>query len=143
MYKNHFVKFPRYACFFDCLDKGRRIGPRSGRAGPSFSARPEKEAKGAVLHGTSAAERLRHVHNFGNPHRNSKSESDKAQISRSDGNFPGHERPCIDILRSVRSQYIKMGVSIVKGTVLRFPAIWAILWIGALKLSAKNSAGSE
>ncbi|MBS5873835.1 MAG: hypothetical protein KIC46_06910, partial [Clostridiales bacterium] len=33
----------------------------SGRAGPSFSVRPEKEAKGAVLHGTSAAERLRHV----------------------------------------------------------------------------------
>ena len=29
--------------------------------GPSFSVRPEKEAKGAVLHGTSAAERLRHV----------------------------------------------------------------------------------
>ena len=37
----------------DCL--------RSGRAGPSFSVRPEKEAKGAVLHGTSAAERWRHV----------------------------------------------------------------------------------
>ena len=37
------------------------IGTRSGRAVPSFSARPEKEAKGAVLHGTSAAERLRHV----------------------------------------------------------------------------------
>ena len=34
---------------------------RSGRAGPSFSVRPEKEAKGAVLHGTSAAERLIHV----------------------------------------------------------------------------------
>ena len=93
MYKNHFVKFPRYACFFDCLDKGRRIGPRSGRAGPSFSARPEKEAKGAVLHGTSAAERLRHVHNFGNPHRNSRWESDKTQNSRSDGNFSGPERP--------------------------------------------------
>ena len=37
----------------DCL--------RSGRAGPPFSARPEKEAKGAVSHGTSAAERSRHV----------------------------------------------------------------------------------
>jgi len=39
------------------------IEMRSGRAGPSFSVRPEKEAKGAVLHGTSAAERLRHVKN--------------------------------------------------------------------------------
>ena len=37
------------------------ISPRSGRVGPSFSVRPEKEAKGAVLHGTSAAERLKHV----------------------------------------------------------------------------------
>ena len=37
-----------------------KVGTRSGRAGPSFSARPEKEAKGAVLHGTSAAERLSH-----------------------------------------------------------------------------------
>ncbi|MBS5873899.1 MAG: hypothetical protein KIC46_07260, partial [Clostridiales bacterium] len=37
------------------------IGMRSGRVGPSFSVRPEKEAKGAVLHGTSAAERLKHV----------------------------------------------------------------------------------
>ena len=46
--------------FSDCLDKGRRIGPRSGHAGPSFSVRPEKEAKGAVLHGTSAAVNLRH-----------------------------------------------------------------------------------
>jgi len=46
--------------------------------------------------------------------------------------------PCLDILRSVHSQYIKMGVSIVKGIVLRFPAIWSILWIGALKLSAKK-----
>ena len=36
------------------------IEMRSGRAGPSFSVRPEKEAKGAVLHGTSAAERSRH-----------------------------------------------------------------------------------
>lgn len=31
------------------------------RGHPPFSARPEKEAKGAVLHGTSAAGRLRHV----------------------------------------------------------------------------------
>ena len=60
MYKNHFVKFLRYACLFDCLDKGRRIGTRSGRAGPPFSVRPEKEAKGAVLHGTSAAGRRSH-----------------------------------------------------------------------------------
>jgi|GEM_PF-3945876 len=37
------------------------IGTRSGRAGPSFSVRPEKEAKGAVSHGTSAAEKSRHV----------------------------------------------------------------------------------
>ncbi|MBS5874299.1 MAG: hypothetical protein KIC46_09310, partial [Clostridiales bacterium] len=29
--------------------------------GPFLFRRPEKEAKGAVLHGTSAAERLRHV----------------------------------------------------------------------------------
>ena len=53
--KNNFVKFLYYACFFDCLDNKRRIEPRSGRAGPPFSVRPEKEAKGAVLHGTSAA----------------------------------------------------------------------------------------
>ena len=46
---------------FHCLDKERRIGTRSGRAGPSFSVRPEKGAKGAVSHGTSAAERSRHV----------------------------------------------------------------------------------
>jgi len=36
------------------------IEMRSGRAGPSFSVRPEKEAKGAVLHGTSVAVNLRH-----------------------------------------------------------------------------------
>jgi len=47
--------------FLIALIRKEEIGPRSGRAGPSFSARPEKEAKGAVLHGTSAAERLRHV----------------------------------------------------------------------------------
>ena len=40
-----------------------KVEPRSGRAGPPFSVRPEKEAKGAVLHGTSAAARLRHVKN--------------------------------------------------------------------------------
>ena len=28
---------------------------RSGRGGPSFSVRPEKEAKGAVMNGTAAA----------------------------------------------------------------------------------------
>jgi len=39
------------------LVTNQEIGPRSGRAGPSFSARPEKEAKGAVLHGTAAAGR--------------------------------------------------------------------------------------
>ncbi len=33
---------------------------RSGRAGPSFSVRPEQEAKGAVLHDTSAAAKLSH-----------------------------------------------------------------------------------
>ena len=43
------------------LITNQEIGMRAGRAGPSFSVRPEKEAKGAVLHGTSAAERLRHV----------------------------------------------------------------------------------
>ncbi len=47
--------------FLIALTTEEEIGTRSGRAGPSFSARPEKEAKGAVLHGTSAAERLRHV----------------------------------------------------------------------------------
>ncbi|MDY5590494.1 MAG: hypothetical protein SPF51_02960, partial [Candidatus Fimivicinus sp.] len=47
--------------FLIALTREEEIGPRSGRAGPSFSVRPEKEAKGAVLHGTSAAERLRHV----------------------------------------------------------------------------------
>ncbi|MCI6400795.1 MAG: hypothetical protein MR815_03010 [Oscillospiraceae bacterium] len=43
------------------LTRQEETETRSGRAGPSFSVRPEKEAKGAVLHGTSAAERLRHV----------------------------------------------------------------------------------
>jgi len=47
--------------FLITLTREEEIGPRSGRAGPSFSARPEKEVKGAVLHGTSAAERSRHV----------------------------------------------------------------------------------
>ena len=47
--------------FLIALTREEEIGTRSGRAGPSFSVRPEKEAKGAVLHGTSAAERLRHV----------------------------------------------------------------------------------
>ena len=37
MHENNFVKFPRYACLFDCPDKGRRIGTRSGCVGPSFS----------------------------------------------------------------------------------------------------------
>ena len=37
------------------LVTNQEIGTRSGRAGPAFSVRPEKEAKGAVLHGTSAA----------------------------------------------------------------------------------------
>ena len=40
------------------MTREEEIGPRSGRAGPSFSARPEKEAKGAVLHGTSAAAKI-------------------------------------------------------------------------------------
>ena len=47
--------------FLIALTTEEEIGPRSGRAGPPFSVRPEKEAKGAVLHGTSAAGRLRHV----------------------------------------------------------------------------------
>jgi len=47
--------------FLITLTRKEEIGMRSGRAGPSFSARPEKEAKGAVLHGTSAAARWRHV----------------------------------------------------------------------------------
>ena len=47
--------------FLIALTTEKEIGPRSGRAGPSFSARPEKEVKGAVLHGTSAAARSRHV----------------------------------------------------------------------------------
>ena len=42
------------------MTREEEIGTRSGRAGPSFSVRPEKEAKGAVLHGTSAAVKLRH-----------------------------------------------------------------------------------
>ena len=59
--QNHFVKFRIMLAFLIALTTEEEIGPRSGRAGPSFSVRPEKEAKGAVLHGTSAAERLRHV----------------------------------------------------------------------------------
>ena len=52
MHKNNF----HYACLFlISLTREEEIGTRSGRAGPSFSVRPEKEAKGAVLHGTSAA----------------------------------------------------------------------------------------
>ncbi|MBS5873552.1 MAG: hypothetical protein KIC46_05480, partial [Clostridiales bacterium] len=46
--------------FLIALTTEEEIGPRSGRAGPSFSVRPEKEAKGAVLHGTSAAAKLSH-----------------------------------------------------------------------------------
>jgi len=61
MHKNNFIKLCVTLAFLIALNKGRRIGTRSGRAGPSFSVRPEKEAKGAVLHGTSAAERWRHV----------------------------------------------------------------------------------
>ncbi|MCI6402371.1 MAG: hypothetical protein SPF51_08125 [Candidatus Fimivicinus sp.] len=49
--------FPLRLPFLIVLTTEEEIGPRSGRAGPSFSVRPEKEAKGAVLHGTSAAER--------------------------------------------------------------------------------------
>ena len=43
--------------FLIALTSEEEIGTRSGRAGPSFSVRPEMKAKGAVLHGTSAAER--------------------------------------------------------------------------------------
>jgi len=46
--------------FLITLTREEEIGMRLGRAGPSFSVRPEKEAKGAVLHGTSAAERWSH-----------------------------------------------------------------------------------
>ena len=50
--QNNFVTFLHYVCLFlITLTTEEEIGPRSGRAGPSFSARPEKEAKGAVLHG--------------------------------------------------------------------------------------------
>ena len=58
MYKKKFVKFSVTLAFLIALTTEEEIGPRSGRAGPSFSARPEKEAKGAVLHGTSATERF-------------------------------------------------------------------------------------
>ena len=61
MHKNHFVNSPLRLLFLIALTREEEIGPRSGRAGPPFSVRPEKEAKGAVLHGTSAAERSRHV----------------------------------------------------------------------------------
>ena len=54
---------PLRLLFLIALTTEEDIRPRSGRAGPSFSVRPEKEAKGAVLHGTSAAERSRHVKN--------------------------------------------------------------------------------
>ncbi|MDY5591600.1 MAG: hypothetical protein SPF51_08685, partial [Candidatus Fimivicinus sp.] len=63
MYKNNFVNFCITLAFLIALTTEEEIGPRSGHAGPSFSVRPEKEAKGAVSHGTSAAEGLRHVKN--------------------------------------------------------------------------------
>jgi len=54
--------------FLIALTRKEEIGTRSGRAGPSFSVRPEKEAKGAVLHGTSAAASLEAQSNlFGEP----------------------------------------------------------------------------
>ncbi|MBS5874430.1 MAG: hypothetical protein KIC46_09975, partial [Clostridiales bacterium] len=54
-------KISAYACLLlMVLTREGEIGPRSGRAGPSFSVRPEKEAKGAVLHDTSAAARFSH-----------------------------------------------------------------------------------
>ena len=70
--QNNFVKILRYACFFDCLDNGKRIGPRSGRAGPPFSVRPEKEAKGAVFarHFGSGESETR-SNPFGGTHKNS------------------------------------------------------------------------
>ena len=55
MYRKKFVKFSVTLAFLIAMTREEEIGPRSGRAGPSFSVRPEKEAKGAVLHGTSAA----------------------------------------------------------------------------------------
>ena len=57
LHQNNFLKFLYY------LNKGRKNWPALRPRGPFFSARPEKEAKGAVSHGTSAAERLRHVKN--------------------------------------------------------------------------------
>ena len=60
--REQFRRFFNYVCLFlFALTTEEEIGMRSGCAGPSFSVRPEKEAKGAVLHGTSAAERSRHV----------------------------------------------------------------------------------
>ena len=53
-------KFCIMLAFLITLTREEKIGTRSGRAGPSFSVRPEKEAKGAVLHGTSAAGRWSH-----------------------------------------------------------------------------------
>ena len=47
--------------FLIALTTEEEIGPCSGRAGPPFSVRPEKEAKGAVLHSTAAAGRWSHV----------------------------------------------------------------------------------
>ena len=57
MYGNNFVNFSITLAFLIVLTTEEEIGPRSGRAGPPFSVRPEKEAKGAVLHGTAAAGR--------------------------------------------------------------------------------------
>ena len=46
-------KFCVTLTFLIALTKEEKIGMRSGCAGPPFSVRPEKEAKGAVLHGNS------------------------------------------------------------------------------------------
>ena len=60
----------------NCFNGNRKLSMRSGRAGPSFSVRPEKEAKGAVSDrcdgrlstGTSAAESVDARSNpFGEP----------------------------------------------------------------------------
>ena len=56
MYRKKFVKFSVTLAFLIAMTRGKEIGPRSGRAGPSFSVRPEKEGKGAVC--TARRQRL-------------------------------------------------------------------------------------
>ena len=49
MYKKKFVNFSVTLAFLIAMTREEDIGTRSDRAGPSFSVRPEKKAKGAVL----------------------------------------------------------------------------------------------